>query len=240
VAAKKAAKVEPYTPQRALDLFATYVDEDDPSVIGPEGFERLCSDADLSMEGPLPLIFAWQMGAKEMAKVTKEEWVQGMATLKIASLSPLSLAMIELEDLLFKNKTSSKLSGKEYDRSSYTNYTSNPKAAFQKLYMFSFNLVKPEQSKNIDMETSVAFWTVLLVPKYPIVGEIVEFINATNETKSTYKATNKDLWSMMLEFCETVKPNLEDYEADGAWPTLLDDFVAWKTSQKANGDRMED
>lgn len=51
----------------------------------------------------------------------------------------------------------------------------------------------------------------------------------------------------MLEFCETVKPSLEDYESDGvwprsldtyravltllqAWPTLLDDFVAWKKS----------
>ncbi|KAJ7090338.1 hypothetical protein B0H15DRAFT_260359 [Mycena belliarum] len=46
--------------------------------------------------------------------------------------------------------------------------------------------------------------------------------------RGTYKATNKDLWSMMLEFCRTVKPTLQDYEADGAWPTLLDDFVAWR------------
>lgn len=59
----------------------------------------------------------------------------------------------------------------------------------------------------------------------------------------------------MLEFCRTVDPNLQDYEADGvrskvlpwsdtmnntnveqyhiqAWPTLLDDFVS---SKKSNG-----
>jgi len=79
---KKPAKVEPYTPQRALELFATYADEDDTSVIGPEGFEKLCNDAEMPMEGTRPLIFAWQMNAKEMGKVSKDEWVKGMAALK--------------------------------------------------------------------------------------------------------------------------------------------------------------
>ena len=51
--------------------------------------------------------------------------------------------MEELDDLLFNGKKS-KATGKEYDRTTYNNYASNPKAAFQKLYMFSFNLVKPE------------------------------------------------------------------------------------------------
>ena len=57
----------------------------------------------------------------------------------------------------------------------------------------------------------------------------------------------------MLEFCQTVKPSLEDYEADGvcfpsyldkftlilsclkAWPTLLDDFVTWKKNKTSAG-----
>ncbi|KAJ7349120.1 potentiating neddylation domain-containing protein [Mycena albidolilacea] len=81
------------------------------------------------------------------------------------------------------------------------------------------------------METSTALWSVLLVPQYPIISEVLEFITE----KGTYKATNKDLWSMMLEFCRTVEPSLQDYEADGAWPTLLDDFVAWKKAKLGNG-----
>jgi len=56
----------------------------------------------------------------------------------------------------------------------------------------------------------------------------------------------------MLEFCETIKPSLQDYEADGvrirssffyiptnlcaqAWPTLLDDFAIWKKGHSGNG-----
>lgn len=52
----------------------------------------------------------------------------------------------------------------------------------------------------------------------------------------------------MEEFCRTVKPSLDGYEADGvseyqqkcsiganalrkAWPTLLDDFVSWKKAK---------
>jgi hypothetical protein len=65
--------------------------------------------------------------------------------LRIASVSALSLAIEELDDLLFNgNDPPSKPTGKEYDRTTYSTYASNPKAAFQKLYMFSFNLVKPE------------------------------------------------------------------------------------------------
>jgi hypothetical protein len=55
----------------------------------------------------------------------------------------------------------------------------------------------------------------------------------------------------MLEFCQTVNPGLEDYEADGvshlhldlvycvdflkAWPTLLDDFVLWRNNKLGSG-----
>lgn len=41
----------------------------------------------------------------------------------------------------------------------------------------------------------------------------------------------------MLEFCNTVDPNLDNYEADGAWPTLLDDFVSWKKEHSGGGDQ---
>jgi DCN1-like protein 4/5 len=63
-------------------LFATYADEDAPDSIGIEGFERLCKDAEMSLEGARPLIFSWQLQAKEMGRITKDEWLQGMATLK--------------------------------------------------------------------------------------------------------------------------------------------------------------
>lgn len=79
------SKLEPYTPARVSALFAEYADEDDEDVIGPEGFEKLCSDAGISLEGALPLILAWQLSASEMAKVKKAEWEKAMTELRCAS-----------------------------------------------------------------------------------------------------------------------------------------------------------
>lgn len=235
------AKFEPYTPARAESLFAHYADEDQPDVIGAEGFERLFTEANISLEGSLPMILSWQLDAKEMFKLTKEEWLKGMASLKICHPSQISIMLNELEDLLILRKPPIKrpptATSNPYERTSYWLYAADTDAAFQKLYSYCFTLAKPPQSRNIEMETSTAFWTVLLVPKYPIMSEVLRFIA---EKEGQYKATNKDLWSMMLEFCKTVKPSLQDYEADGAWPTLLDDFVAWKQEGKGEKEKTEE
>ncbi|KAJ3928195.1 MAG: DUF298-domain-containing protein [Lentinula lateritia] len=182
------------------------------------------------MDGAMPLILAWQLDAKEMGTFTKDEWLKGTAKLRISTLPSLVIALSELDDLLISDKSPAKSNPKTdpYDRGTYLNYAKNVKDAYQKLYIFCFSLAKPEQSRNIDMETSTALWSVILAPKYPIMQEVLEFIA---EKETVYKATNKDLWTMMLEFCETVKVDLQDYESDGAWPTLLDDFVMWKKAR---------
>lgn len=86
---------EPYTASQAEVLFQKYADEDDPSVIGPEGLEKLCSDAEIPLDGALPLVLAWQFGASEMAKLSKSEWETGTSQLQCVVLllywgSPLS------------------------------------------------------------------------------------------------------------------------------------------------------
>lgn len=82
VSHKKAGKIEPYTLQRAVEMFNTYADPDVPDTIGPEGFQQLCEDAQMPMEGARPLIFAWKVDSKEMGKITQEEWTKAMSSLK--------------------------------------------------------------------------------------------------------------------------------------------------------------
>ena len=79
---------EPYTAKRSLALFQRYADRDDPTTIGPEGFEKLCSDANIPLDGALPLILAWQLGTKEMGKITAQEWNSGTESLKYVSCGP--------------------------------------------------------------------------------------------------------------------------------------------------------
>ncbi|KAG7453051.1 uncharacterized protein BT62DRAFT_977522 [Guyanagaster necrorhizus] len=234
-----AGKLEPYASARSVALFETYADPDTSDVIGPEGLEKLCSDANIPMEGALPLLFSWQLEAQEMGKFTKGQWIKWTSARKyvslflyrarrISTLSQIYRALSDLDDLLIDGKpplkrpTNAKKNDEPYDRTAYWIYAADTKDAFRKLYMFCFTLVKPPQSRNIDMETATAFWTVLLAPKSPLMKDVLEFVARKGEV---YKAANKDLWTMMLEFCETMSPNLDGYEADGAWPTLLDDFT---------------
>lgn len=100
---------EVYSAQRATSLFDTYAEPDDPASIGAEGFERLCSDMNVSLEGALPLLLAWQMKASEMAKISRSEWDTATGELQYVFPSyprilvgPSSRASIATESLICK------------------------------------------------------------------------------------------------------------------------------------------
>ncbi|KAG6332414.1 hypothetical protein ID866_6674 [Astraeus odoratus] len=228
--------------QRSQELFRTFVDSDSPDVIGPDGVEKLCKEAGIPLDGAQPLLLAWQFGCKEVGKITLDEWQRGTETLRISSLATLALSLMELDEAVVHQKppikrapsTASKRGAAgtskaqlTYNRSRYWNYCRDSEAAFSELYQFCFTLSKPPQSRNIDMETVIALWSVLLAPRYQIVNELTTFLN---ENRS-YRGVNKDIWSMVYEFCRTVNPDLSNYEMDGAWPTMLDDFVSWKRAK---------
>lgn len=234
--AKKGAsdvKLNVYSEQRAEALFSQFADEDNPDVIGAEGFERLCKEAQVPLDGALPLLLSWQFGSHEIAKISKQEWMEGAAALRVSSLASFAVVLNDLNDLIVLMRPAVAISrvksqrGATYDTTRYDSYAADPHKSFSSFYTFCFALAKPESSRNIDMETACAFWSVLLAPQFPLITDVTEFINTTG----SYKGVNKDLWSMMLEFCRDTRVDLSNFEADGAWPTVIDDFVRWKTTR---------
>ena len=85
--------------------------------------------------------------------------------------------------------------GATYDTTRYDSYAADTNKAFSSFYSFCFALAKPEyvryflhlnvdahvtnsrSSRNIDMETACAFWSVLLTPQFPLITDVIEFIN---------------------------------------------------------------
>ncbi|KAJ1310246.1 hypothetical protein OPQ81_006988 [Rhizoctonia solani] len=227
-----------FTLERVQAMFDKYTDEDDSNIIGAEGMERLCTDASIPMDGALPLIIAWSVNAKSLGTITRSEFTDSFCKLKIDTPEKMALMASDVNALFFgcniaEQASRMSLANKGhntdlYDRTQLRSYQRNAESAYSKFYSFCFVLVKPPQSRNIDMETAMAFWSVILAPKYPIAGEILEFITE----KGTYKAVTKDLWSMTLEFCRSVQLDLSGHDDDeAAWPTLLDDFVEWKKAK---------
>jgi len=237
-------ETEPYNPAGVQSLFKAYADQDDADTISAANFERLCTDANVPMEGPMPLILLWHMNAQDLGTIKRDQWTKAMQDSQISSLVTLRIFLGDMEGLLLTTKppvpqppTAPTKGNKKppapppYDRTLYYSYAQDRGATFGKLYSALFTTAKSGQSRNIDIEIAKAFWSVLLAPLYPIMTEVVEYI----VEKGTYKAVNKDVWGMMLEFCKSINPNLDNYEADGAWPTLIDDFVVWK--KERSGDK---
>ncbi|KAI9456674.1 Cullin binding-domain-containing protein [Lactarius psammicola] len=231
----EAAKSEVYSEQRAEALFLQFTDEDSLDVIGAEGFERLCNEAQVPLDGALPLLLSWQLDSHEMGKISKEEWMKATAVLRVSSLASLATVLNDLNELVVMgiraarptNSHVKSQKGTTYNPMRYESYVADSQRAFSSFYNFCFALAKPEGSRNIDMETACALWSVILAPQFPLITEVTEFINTTG----AYKGVNKDLWSMMLEFCRDTRADLSNFETDGAWPTIIDDFVRWKNAR---------
>jgi DCN1-like protein 1/2 len=41
------------------------------------------------------------------------------------------------------------------------------------------------------------------------------------------KAISRDTWNQLFDFVVTVNDQLDKFDPDGAWPVLIDDFVAY-------------
>lgn len=73
------------------------------------------------------------------------------------------------------------------------------------------------------METARALMALLLGNKW----QLFPYFNCFLEEASRYKVINKDQWCNVLEFSRSVANDLSNYDEDGAWPVLLDEFVDW-------------
>jgi len=164
-----------------------------------------------------------------------------MKNYRIDTAAKLGLAMAELEDLLLSaqpNSLDSSSSQKDpYNRGFLRAFaTAGRDQSLKEFYIYVFSLAKAEGQRNVDIETAVALWSVILIPRYPIIADLLAYIAEVNgddkeegqKPPKVYKGITKDQWQMTWNFVSTVRSDLSDYDEDGGWPTLFDELVAWK------------
>ncbi|OWF37257.1 DCN1-like protein 5 [Mizuhopecten yessoensis] len=186
-----------FSSKRCVAWFHEYTGADE-DVLGPEGMEKFCEDIGVEPENIVMLSLAWKLGAKNMGFFTKAEWLKGMTELQCDCQSKLQMQLDYLRSVL------------------------DDQTQFKGIYRYAFDFARDKDQRSMDIDTAKAMLALVLGKHWSLFGSFHQFLE-----QSKYKVINKDQWCNILEFSRTILPDLSNYDEDGAWPVLLDEFVEW-------------
>uniref|UniRef100_A0A1A8EKT4 DCN1-like protein n=1 Tax=Nothobranchius kadleci TaxID=1051664 RepID=A0A1A8EKT4_NOTKA len=171
-------------------------------VVGPEAMETFCEDIGLEPENILMLVLAWHLEAANMGFFTKDEWLRGMTLLQCDGTERLQSKLDYLQSEL------------------------SDSVVFKNIFRYAFDFARDKNQRSLDMDTATSMLALLLGRTWSLFPVFQQFLE-----QCKYKGLNKDQWYNVLEFSRTISPDLSNYDEDGAWPVLLDEFVEWHRSK---------
>jgi len=184
--------------KRLEELFEKYK-EPEGTQIGPEGIETLCKDLGVEPEDVVMLVFAWHMNAQSQGYFNKDEFISGLQKLGVDSISRLKSQL-----------------------SNFRKDLDDP-AKFKEIYRYAFGFAKERDSKILDLQTADALIALVMSNRFPHADSLRQFL----KEQTSYKSVNNDQWMNILEFSRTIKADFSNYDENGAWPVLLDEYCEW-------------
>ncbi|KAJ7395150.1 DCN1-like protein 4 [Pitangus sulphuratus] len=172
-------------------------------IVGPEGMEKFCEDIGVEPENVVMLVLAWKLDAQNMGYFTLQEWLKGMTSLQCDTTEKLRNSLDYLRSLL------------------------NEPTNFKLIYRYAFDFAREKDQRSLDINTAKCMLGLLLGKTWSLFPVFHQFLE-----QSKYKVINKDQWCNVLEFSRTINLDLSNYDEDGAWPVLLDEFVEWLSTHE--------
>ncbi|RWR82826.1 DCN1-like protein 2 isoform X2 [Cinnamomum micranthum f. kanehirae] len=173
------------------------------------GLPLVCSQVD--PQDIVMLVLSWHMKAATMCEFSRQEFISGLQALGVDSLEKLR-ERIQFMRSELKDEPNLIFSG-------FFPYLEK----FREIYNFAFGWAKEKGQKSLALDTAIGMWQLLFAEKqWPLVDHWCQFLQAKHN-----KAISRDTWSQLLEFAKTVEPALTNYDAEGAWPYLIDEFVEY-------------
>ncbi|KAK9450620.1 Cullin binding-domain-containing protein [Limtongia smithiae] len=186
-------------------IFEKYQDPENTSIIGIDGTISFIQELDVALEDPVVLALACKLDASTVGQFSKDGFIKGWISLSADTIPKMKAAVDKLRTDL-----------------------ANDPAFFKQVYKFTFGFVRPEGQRVLPLETAVEYWTLLLADKFPSPELFNKWITFVTEVYT--KAIPKDTWNMLLDFDLLVlssEQGLDSYDAEAAWPSIFDDFVAY-------------
>ncbi|TWW67904.1 DCN1-like protein 2 DCUN1 domain-containing protein 2 [Takifugu flavidus] len=168
----------------------------DENKIGIDGIQQFCDDLMLDPASVSILVVAWKFRAATQCVFSRKEFLDGMAELGCDSTEKLKAILPRLEQEL-------KDSGK-----------------FKDFYQFTFNFAKNPGQKGLDLEMAVAYWNLILTERFKFLELWNRFLLEHHK-----RSIPKDTWNLLLDFGNMIADDMSNYDEEGAWPVLIDNFV---------------
>lgn len=185
--------------KRKMDsLYSTYRSKTEDK-ISIEGVESLLSDLGLEADSILVLIFAWKCRASTQCEFSRDEFYRGLQELGSDTIEKLILSLNKVELEL---------------RTCHQ--------GFKDLYQFTFNYAKNQLQKSLDLELAIAYWNILMKNRFKFIDLWINFLQENHK-----RAITRDTWNLLLDFSLMINDQLSNYDEEGAWPVLIDEFVEY-------------
>jgi len=200
-------KIDPFSAKRCEVWFHEYTSNADDDVMGPEGMEKFCEDIGVEPENIVMLALAWKLNAQQMGFFSLTEWMTGMTKMQCDTTEKLREKLDDLRAAI------------------------NDPVSFVNIYRFTFDFAKEPASRGMDAEVVKPLLGLLLGKNWSLYSQFQQFLEVQQ-----YKTINRDQWLNVFEFSKQVNQDLSNYDEDGAWPVLMDEFVQWQRSNAADKD----
>ncbi|KAI8384835.1 Cullin binding-domain-containing protein [Radiomyces spectabilis] len=191
----------------ALNVFyESRPQSDNRQHISVDGTMRLCEDLEIDPTQLEFLIISYYLGSERMGEFERDRFVQGCMKLQCDTLEKLRASIPFLKNNLHNHDN------------------------FRDLYCYAFLFGRQTGQKNMSLEAAIELWRLLLGDQYSMLGIWIQFLEENHG-----KAISRDTWNLFYEFISQPNLDLTKYDAEGAWPILIDEFVQYCLDKGVTG-----
>lgn len=164
--------------------------------IDPEGMAKFCNCFGVEPDDIVMLVLAYRLHAKQMGFFSFEEWMHGMQSLKCDNMMKLRKKIPYLMSLL------------------------DDPASFKEIYKYAFDFAIEKDRRTMEKSSAKLMLHLIFENRWKLVGKFEQFLDICSN-----RCINRDQWNNIYEFSKSITTDCSNYDKEGAWPVILDEFV---------------